>query len=370
MKKQILLLIIILFSLQVNAHQQKKQHRKSAQKSAIAKVPLKSKQKGDDSFVWYKINKNGLYGAADIDGNIIIPPKYTRIGYHCYDFDAFRYFYVYKNDYKGIYTRSGKCIISTDKHFTQITGYECKKGDNDEIVYQMFEVENNNGEKGIYDLNGNEVIAPDYFEVFIPSCPAGKDLFPTIYAKKQGEHIVYDLNGNKITSSSVSEIVHIYRDKINIYTPVKGKSGKEKYIYGSFGIDSKYNYFSYDGLFNPRVRQTWEKWSAERNSNSTSIAEDKYNSNSSANQNDGASSSRSSSSYRGNGSSAAVAPLMTPVQVWNPCFMCGGTGLCTSCQGKGKDWYGNSYQLCVTCHGNMYCQKCGGRKGYYTTEYR
>lgn len=84
----------------------------------------------------------------------------------------------------------------------------------------------------------------------------------------------------------------------------------------------------------------------------------------------GASSSHSSSSSRGNGSSAAVAPLMTPVQVWNPCFMCGGTGLCTSCQGKGKDWYGNSYQLCVTCHGNIYCQKCGGRKGYYTTEYR
>lgn len=84
----------------------------------------------------------------------------------------------------------------------------------------------------------------------------------------------------------------------------------------------------------------------------------------------GASSSHSSSSSRGNGSSAAAAPLMTPVQVWNPCFMCGGTGLCTSCQGKGKDWYGNSYQLCVTCHGNMYCQKCGGRKGYYTTEYR
>lgn len=93
------------------------------------------------------------------------------------------------------------------------------------------------------------------------------------------------------------------------------------------------------------------------------------NSYASSSSND-ASSSHSSSSSRGNGSSAAVAPLMTPVQVWNPCFMCGGTGLCTSCQGKGKDWYGNSYQLCVTCHGNMYCQKCGGRKGYYTTEYR
>ena len=59
-----------------------------------------------------------------------------------------------------------------------------------------------------------------------------------------------------------------------------------------------------------------------------------------------------------------------PVQEWNPCLGCGGTGLCTYCQGKGKRWYGNSYENCVTCHGNMYCQQCSGRKGYYTTVYR
>lgn len=101
--------------------------------------------------------------------------------------------------------------------------------------------------------------------------------------------------------------------------------------------------------------------------------------NASSSTSDNRSSSNSSSSSNNNNSSHSEQPqprqperheTPVPIQVWNPCFMCGGTGLCTSCQGKGKDWYGNSYQLCVTCHGNMYCQKCYGRKGYYTTEYR
>ena len=61
---------------------------------------------------------------------------------------------------------------------------------------------------------------------------------------------------------------------------------------------------------------------------------------------------------------------LQPVQEWNPCLGCGGTGLCTYCQGKGKRWYGNSYENCITCHGSMYCQQCYGRKGYYTTVYR
>lgn len=79
-------------------------------------------------------------------------------------------------------------------------------------------------------------------------------------------------------------------------------------------------------------------------------------------------SSHSSSSSNSNNS----VPIrqQQPVQEWNPCIGCGGTGLCTYCQGKGKRWYGNSYENCVTCHGSMYCQQCYGKKGYYTTVYR
>lgn len=85
-------------------------------------------------------------------------------------------------------------------------------------------------------------------------------------------------------------------------------------------------------------------------------------------------STSSNSSHSTNPSSNSSNSVPTrqpqPVQEWNPCIGCGGTGLCTYCQGKGKRWYGNSYENCVICHGSMYCQQCYGRKGYYTTVYR
>lgn len=91
-------------------------------------------------------------------------------------------------------------------------------------------------------------------------------------------------------------------------------------------------------------------------------------SNSSSTSTSSNSPSTSTSSKSSNNSAPARQPQ--PVQEWNPCIGCGGTGLCTYCQGKGKRWYGNSYENCVTCHGNMYCQQCYGRKGYYKTVYR
>lgn len=93
-----------------------------------------------------------------------------------------------------------------------------------------------------------------------------------------------------------------------------------------------------------------------------------YHSNSSSTSTSSNSSSTSTSSNSSNNSTPVR--QLQPVQEWNPCLGCGGTGLCIYCQGKGKRWYGNSYEDCITCHGNMYCQQCYGRKGYYTTVYR
>lgn len=60
-------------------------------------------------------------------------------------------------------------------------------------------------------------------------------------------------------------------------------------------------------------------------------------------------------------------PTPQPQQHWEPCMACGGTGLCTYCQGKGKSWYGNSYETCIICYGRMHCMTCWGRKGEYVT---
>lgn len=89
-----------------------------------------------------------------------------------------------------------------------------------------------------------------------------------------------------------------------------------------------------------------------------------------SNSSSASTSSNSSSTSTSSNSSNNSTPARQPQQEWNPCIGCGGTGLCTYCQGKGKKWYGNSYENCITCHGSMYCQQCYGRKGYYTTVYR
>lgn len=96
---------------------------------------------------------------------------------------------------------------------------------------------------------------------------------------------------------------------------------------------------------------------------------DNINHSNSSSANTSSNSSSTSTSSNSSNNSTPIRQLQ-PVQEWNPCLGCGGTGLCTSCQGKGKRWYGNSYEVCITCHGNMYCQQCYGRKGYYTTVYR
>lgn len=97
--------------------------------------------------------------------------------------------------------------------------------------------------------------------------------------------------------------------------------------------------------------------------------EDNINHSNSSSTNTSSNSSSTSTSSNSSNNSTPTRQLQ-PVQEWIPCIGCGGTGLCTYCQGKGKRWYGNNYENCITCHGNMYCQQCYGKKGYYKTVYR
>lgn len=49
---------------------------------------------GEDGFIWYKLKKGNLYGAADIDGNTIIPIKYSDVDYRSDDVLGTHYFRV------------------------------------------------------------------------------------------------------------------------------------------------------------------------------------------------------------------------------------------------------------------------------------
>ena len=151
--------------IQVNAQQRRKAVTQRRTTTSVKKnnpqAIKKTRKVGEDGFIWYELRKGGLYGAADIDGKTIIPIKYTGLDYWCNSHNGTHYFKVKNGDYKGVYTRRGSCIMSPDKHFTDVTIYSEEQSGK---VYLYATCENNFGEKGLYDIRGNEVIAPGNYE--------------------------------------------------------------------------------------------------------------------------------------------------------------------------------------------------------------
>ena len=134
MKNNILVFLMMFLCLQISAQQRRKnipqRRTMTSVKKGTPQTIKKMREVGEDGFIWYKLQKGNLYGAADIDGNTIIPIKYSDVGYCCYDGDGTHYFRVKKGDYEGIYSPKGRCIISPDRHFTSVwIGSEKAKSD-------------------------------------------------------------------------------------------------------------------------------------------------------------------------------------------------------------------------------------------------
>ena len=162
----ILSLLLLCLSIQINA-QQRKRTTSQRQVTTTVQKPVqstitKTRKVGEDGFIWYELKKDGLYGAADIEGRIIIPIKYTYIYYYASSYGP-HYFLVSDNDFEGIYTRLGNCIIPTEKHFTNVS-FETEHNYNNKLFLGVTCM-NNNGQLAFYDIRGNEVIPPGDFEI-------------------------------------------------------------------------------------------------------------------------------------------------------------------------------------------------------------
>ena len=72
--------------LQVNAQQRRKAVPQRRTTTSVKKnnpqAIKKTRKVGEDGFIWYELQKGNLYGAADIEGNIIIPIMFSRIFYN------------------------------------------------------------------------------------------------------------------------------------------------------------------------------------------------------------------------------------------------------------------------------------------------
>ena len=61
-----------------------------------------------------------------------------------------------------------------------------------------------------------------------------------------------------------------------------------------------------------------------------------------------------------------------PVQEWQQCQACFGSGQCSYVKCGGSGWYyvGDNVTTCSRCHGNGKCTICAGKGGHYITVYR
>ena len=251
MKNKVLVFLMMFLCLQISAQQRRKnipQRRTTTSvKKGTPQTIKKMRETGEDGFIWYKLKKGSLYGAADIDGNTIIPIKYSDVDYCCLVGDETHFFTVKKGDYKGIYSPKGRCIISPDRHFTSVwIGSE--KAKSDKVLLYVC-CKNNFGERGLYDIMGNEVVAPGGYGPFIHRL--GLDDLAYIGYEIDGLNGAFDLNGNLLTKPVANGYIKVYDDKIEIVNKNGSGDYESTYIYGSYSEETRFDYNNYDGIYRP-----------------------------------------------------------------------------------------------------------------------
>ena len=252
MKNIILVFFVMFLCLQISAQQRRKtipQRRTTASvKKGTPQTIKKMREVGEDGFIWYKLQKGNLYGAADIDGNTIIPIKYSDVDYRSDDVLGTHYFRVKKGDYEGIYSPKGRCIISPDRHFTSVW-IVSEKTKSDKVLLNVC-CKNNFGEIGLCDIKGNQVVAPGYYEKLYIQKLASDDLAYIKY-KENGLDGAFDLNGNLLTKPVANCFIKVYDDKIEIVNKNSSGDYESTYIYGSYSEETRFDYNNYDGIYRP-----------------------------------------------------------------------------------------------------------------------
>ena len=252
MKNKVLVFLMMFLCLQISAQQRRKtipQRRTTASvKKGTPQTIKKMREVGEDGFIWYKLQKGNLYGAADIDGNTIIPIKYSDVDYRSDDVLGTHYFRVKKGDYEGIYSPKGRCIISPDRHFTSVW-IVSEKTKSDKVLLNVC-CKNNFGEIGLCDIKGNQVVAPGYYEKLYIQKLASDDLAYIKY-KENGLDGAFDLNGNLLTKPVANCFIKVYDDKIEIVNKNSSGDYESTYIYGSYSEETRFDYNNYDGIYRP-----------------------------------------------------------------------------------------------------------------------
>ena len=68
---------------------------------------------------------------------------------------------------------------------------------------------------------------------------------------ENGLYGAFDLNGNLLTKPVANWYIKVYDDKIEIVNKNSSGDSEERYIYGSYSEETRFDYNNYDGIYRP-----------------------------------------------------------------------------------------------------------------------
>ena len=363
MKQTLLLLVLALGICNINGIAQSKKQStavrsnkpKSTQiKKPVSKSTTQTKTVSKDSreyrvckydgYEWYEICKNGKHGAENRNGILIVPIEYDKVEYDVVNVISGEPagFYTQIGAYEGYYNLEGKCIIPYTRHYTSVS----KHHDNDLGTYYQCEED---GAFVLCDIKGKEVCRINLgsnIKYAFPMYRYGKFFFNL--TSKDDLNGLADGNGKVIIPPTEKGIIVLLDEDLLRDTP----NGSIKIGKASMITTTK----------NPLANNPKE--GKNNYSPSSSFSNPTSVSNSNANNSSG---SRTTQTVVVEHHRDPV-----PVQEWQQCVACFGSGQCPYVKCGGSGWYyiGDRASTCGMCHGSGKCSTCAGKGGHYVTVYR
>lgn len=221
--------------------------------------------------------------------------------------DGFRWERICQDDKEGAKSVGGVTFIPLSRGYTFICYLEGG----------WFSVRKGDKEEGVCDITGREIIAPGRYDW---ACYRNKDGFAYCTVKLNGKEGICDMNGREIIAPRYESI--IVSDGVFEYKDASGK-------WVSTGVKLPKNSTTTTPTPNPAPTPTPQPQPQPQ---------------------------------------PQPVRQPQPFQVWQACFMCGGSGQCRYCYGYG--WAANGKDTCGICHGTGKCSQCAGHGGQNVIEYR
>ena len=259
------------------------------------------------------------FGAEDLNGNVLVPSKFNQVYYsdidHC--LIACLENSEEKRDYSALYTKDGVCISPIERKFTYISkDHSICNG----IKKEFFHYVRNHGHSaGICDANGKILFDRTFEKPFLVFSIFRDVCFQISYG--DGTYLYLDFNFNELGNDS--EIACMKAKELSLRHPLFDSPEKTSI--------SNHGRFQTENAIQPNTAT--------------------------ANQ-------------QNQGNQVRAYTETVPVQVWQACGGCNGSGQCQVCFGSG--WilsYNGNKTSCTACHGTGKCTSCAGHGGQNVVRY-